>query len=294
MLLSHRLLKETGVTRFFQLGTLGTSFSLSYPPSNDIVVVNNIDISQHIAVLNEKCINYIQWSSFGLAIWEPTLNDYMKISFPRPWLPQLSSEEVAEDYLKAVNFLYPQTMSDFYLYFLNENGVFECIEVIHTHIRPTLAFHLMSLKKDGVSYSSVASFANHDAPYLYVLMARYSCHDYCSSKPIFVNDSFDVSKMKREIPIQLFREEMLKALTLEFPSHFFRTLQTLGLLERLVPELHANINCFQDPKWHEEDVYNHLLRSLDESRTFISSTKPLLKLAVLFHDIGKAATKADI
>jgi tRNA nucleotidyltransferase (CCA-adding enzyme) len=83
-------------------------------------------------------------------------------------------------------------------------------------------------------------------------------------------------------------QEMVKILGAPRPSVAFRMLSDVGLLEVLCPELEESKKTPQD-KVAALDVFEHSLATLD-------ATPPgdlVLRLAGLFHDIGKPETFAD-
>jgi tRNA nucleotidyltransferase/poly(A) polymerase len=83
-------------------------------------------------------------------------------------------------------------------------------------------------------------------------------------------------------------QEMIKILGAPRPSIAFRMLSDVGLLEVLCPELEESKKTPQD-KVAALDVFEHSLATLD-------ATPPgdlVLRLAGLFHDIGKPETFAD-
>ncbi len=65
-------------------------------------------------------------------------------------------------------------------------------------------------------------------------------------------------------------------------------LQTLGLLEHFIPEFKDSIGCEQGGI-HKYDVFEHLLRSLQAAADKNYPTE--VRIAALFHDIGKPATR---
>jgi len=65
-------------------------------------------------------------------------------------------------------------------------------------------------------------------------------------------------------------------------------LQKLGLLDYIVPEIKDSIGCIQGGA-HAYDVYEHILRTLQAAADKDFSLE--LRLAGLFHDIAKPATK---
>jgi tRNA nucleotidyltransferase (CCA-adding enzyme) len=73
--------------------------------------------------------------------------------------------------------------------------------------------------------------------------------------------------------------------------------RTLGVVSRLWPELHALIDCPQEPDWHPEgDVWIHTLMVVDEARTRIADLDHARQVTVmagaLVHDLGKPSTTA--
>jgi tRNA nucleotidyltransferase (CCA-adding enzyme) len=80
-------------------------------------------------------------------------------------------------------------------------------------------------------------------------------------------------------------DEWAKALTAERPSTFFRVMHLSGMLDYLCPELVPLIGCEQN-RYHQYDVWDHTLAVLDAT-----SVDPVLRLAAVFHDVSKPATK---
>jgi putative nucleotidyltransferase with HDIG domain len=86
------------------------------------------------------------------------------------------------------------------------------------------------------------------------------------------------------ISIERIRDEFNKLIKYSAkPSRGLNLLLTSGLLKLFIPELIECIGVVQ-PEFHEDDVYTHSLKVLDRAEDSI-------KLAALFHDIGKARTK---
>lgn len=84
------------------------------------------------------------------------------------------------------------------------------------------------------------------------------------------------------------RDELFKILASDFPADGALLLRNSGLLREFLPELDR---CFgiaqQSPKRHHiYDVGTHLVKSVE----FCPSKDPLVRLATLLHDIGKAET----
>ena len=83
------------------------------------------------------------------------------------------------------------------------------------------------------------------------------------------------------------------------PSVGFWLARELGVVERLWPELHALIDCPQEPEWHPEgDVWIHTLMVVDGARTRIAdldrARQNTVMLSAVMHDLGKPATTAFI
>lgn len=85
----------------------------------------------------------------------------------------------------------------------------------------------------------------------------------------------------------------------ERPSRGFELGRHLQVIERLFPELHALVDCPQEPEWHPEgDVWIHTMLVIDEMRRRIDDLdKPdqlILMLGAVCHDLGKPATTAFV
>jgi tRNA nucleotidyltransferase (CCA-adding enzyme) len=78
-------------------------------------------------------------------------------------------------------------------------------------------------------------------------------------------------------------KELEKALKEKDTAEFFLTLKELNVLDILFPEIYEMIGVEHNNKHHlEGDVFNHTILCLKNSKK-----DPLLKYAVLYHDIGK-------
>jgi tRNA nucleotidyltransferase (CCA-adding enzyme) len=83
------------------------------------------------------------------------------------------------------------------------------------------------------------------------------------------------------------------------PSIGFTLARDLGIVERLFPEVHALIECPQEPEWHPEgDVWIHTLMVIDQARQRIDDLdrprQAALMLGALCHDLGKPPTTAFV
>jgi putative nucleotidyltransferase with HDIG domain len=84
-------------------------------------------------------------------------------------------------------------------------------------------------------------------------------------------------------------DEFNKILLSKIPSKGLKLLEETGLLENFLPELVEMKGVDQKKKFHHKDVFYHTLEVLDN---IAPKTNHLgLRLAALFHDIGKPRTK---
>lgn len=82
------------------------------------------------------------------------------------------------------------------------------------------------------------------------------------------------------------REEFLKIIVSPSPSLGLRLLESTGLLADILPELLASRGCHQKGM-HTLDVLDHLFLATD-----MAIDDPIIRMAALFHDIGKPAALA--
>ncbi len=82
-------------------------------------------------------------------------------------------------------------------------------------------------------------------------------------------------------------EELNKLLEkAEKPSAGFRLMNQIGLLNYILPELAQTVGVEQPGGYHRWDVFEHTLHVVDEA-----PRKLTVRLAALFHDLGKPATR---
>ena len=96
----------------------------------------------------------------------------------------------------------------------------------------------------------------------------------------------------KSISIERFRDEFEKILTSEKPSVGLKLLEETGLMKIFIPELLSGRSCVQSDErgMHDFDVLDHLYYSCDGS----PKEKMNVRLAALFHDVGKPAVKKII
>jgi tRNA nucleotidyltransferase (CCA-adding enzyme) len=110
----------------------------------------------------------------------------------------------------------------------------------------------------------------------------------CRSIPL---DDLPAERVWGELEKLLLRAEM--------PSIGFTLARDLGVTARLLPEMHALIDCPQEPEWHPEgDVWIHTLMVIDIARQrngdLDRARLASVMLAAVCHDLGKPATTAFI
>ena len=98
------------------------------------------------------------------------------------------------------------------------------------------------------------------------------------------------SDILKRISAERIRDEFLRIIDSDTPMQGIVYLERLGLLDHVIPELKDAIGCEQGGI-HAYDVYEHLLRSLQAAADKGYSTE--MRLAALFHDIGKPATRRE-
>lgn len=92
----------------------------------------------------------------------------------------------------------------------------------------------------------------------------------------------------RAISKERIRDEFMKIIASEAPMTGVQELHVLGLLHHIVPELEEGIDVGQN-KHHVYTVWEHNLRALQYGAK--EGFSPLVRLAALFHDVGKPRAK---
>lgn len=84
------------------------------------------------------------------------------------------------------------------------------------------------------------------------------------------------------------RDELVRIMACPRPAEAFDLLFETGLLERILPELAQCYGVAQNPH-HAYDVFHHTLAAIDAA----DPARPVIRLAALFHDVGKPETRAE-
>lgn len=96
----------------------------------------------------------------------------------------------------------------------------------------------------------------------------------------------ETNHVTKRVSVERFREELVKLiLGAPVPSKGMYLLKDAGILELFIPELLEGIDVVQ-PEFHTDDVFTHSLKALDAAEDSV-------KLAALFHDIGKPRTRSE-
>lgn len=107
--------------------------------------------------------------------------------------------------------------------------------------------------------------------------------DYATMQAIVDN-----SDLLKNISSERIRDEFTKIIESSDPSLGIGMLSKLGLLKHIIPELEEGIGCDQGGA-HIYDVFEHCLHAVAHSADKGFSTE--IRLAALFHDIGKPRTR---
>ena len=89
----------------------------------------------------------------------------------------------------------------------------------------------------------------------------------------------------RNVSKERIKEEIMKAFTVGNPFGFIALLDEAQLLEHLFPALFVTKNIPQPIRYHPFDIYTHTLLTLFELQKI--NADPLVRLAMLYHDVGK-------
>lgn len=102
----------------------------------------------------------------------------------------------------------------------------------------------------------------------------------------------EILKKTSGISLERFRDELLKLMKAEKPSAGLKLMEESGILDIFIPELKKCRGCLQGDfrGYHQFDVLDHLFYACDGA----PASKQNVRLAALFHDIGKPDVKRVI
>lgn len=122
---------------------------------------------------------------------------------------------------------------------------------------------------------------------------------FCSQLGFTIeNESLNLIKtmvkdgMLNHLTIERIEKELMKALSSGYDSvRFFETMNECGTLEILFPEIYRLTNSPEQLKYHHSgNSFKHTMIALDRVR----NESPIIKFAVLVHDLGKGTTPKEI
>lgn len=110
------------------------------------------------------------------------------------------------------------------------------------------------------------------------------------------NSGFDIEKKTRqgmektallvkELSAERCHAECMKVFTGNNPFGYIALLRELQLLEILFPALAGTVDNRQPVRYHPFDTYNHTMLTLRHLQQLCAD--PLVKFAMLYHDVGK-------
>lgn len=138
------------------------------------------------------------------------------------------------------------------------------------------------------------SFA--DDPLRMMRAARFTSQLGFTLDPETAGAMYSMAERIRNISAERVRDELSKLLCSDAPRRGLELLVESGLAEIVLPELPA-LRLEVDEHHHHKDVYQHTLTVVDQaigyetSRGLLQSPDLIVRLAALFHDVGKPATR---
>jgi len=97
------------------------------------------------------------------------------------------------------------------------------------------------------------------------------------------------SELINKVPIEKIRDSFTEIILSNKPSRYFKIMHDSNLLSQIIPELSICSGMAQNKKYHKYDVFEHCIVACDNVEPNLT-----LRLAALFHDIGKAQTREEI
>jgi poly(A) polymerase len=156
----------------------------------------------------------------------------------------------------------------------------------HSGLRDLLLQTLKTPSKPEISFS--------DDPLRMMRAARFTAQLGFEIEP----ETFDAMRSMADrikiISAERVRDELSKLLLAKDPRPGLEILVDSGIAELVIPELPA-LKLEADEHHHHKDVYQHTLtvvaQAIDYEKDYGLQQDLVLRLAALFHDIGKPATK---
>ena len=121
-------------------------------------------------------------------------------------------------------------------------------------------------------------------PLRIIRMVRFACETGFSLDENTREASRKYSGLIPGIAVERVREEFSKILVSNSPARGFRLLLELGFLAEFLPEI-ASFSGYEQNRFHKADLFEHTLEVIERAQAHI-----VVRLAALFHDIGKPHT----
>lgn len=97
------------------------------------------------------------------------------------------------------------------------------------------------------------------------------------------------SELLERVPIEEIRDVFIEIILSSKPSRYLKIMNDSNILSQIIPELSICSGMNQNKKYHKYDVFDHCLVACDNVEPNL-----ILRLAALFHDIGKAQTREEV
>ncbi|MCM0082639.1 HD domain-containing protein [Geomonas sp. Red32] len=149
------------------------------------------------------------------------------------------------------------------------------------------------IKKKRLRLCSPASFS--DDPTRIFRAFRFECEGWrLDAEAEAAISSRPWSDALSRLPMERFSQEMLKALSKQSPSRFFRRMLELKVGGNLLPEIFTMPQVPAGPLQHhpEGDLFEHSMLTLERMSALTPDVKA--RFCALFHDLGKLATDQEL
>lgn len=122
--------------------------------------------------------------------------------------------------------------------------------------------------------------------YLRILRAiRFSCQlDFDMDEETYLAGE-KYSKYIDKVSMERIRNEFFKIITSSYPSKGIMLMKSMGILNIIIPELIPTIGYDQRNPHHDKDLFEHILCVVENTPSILE-----VRLAALFHDVGKPST----
>jgi poly(A) polymerase len=157
----------------------------------------------------------------------------------------------------------------------------------NSELRDLTGRGLADLKRKTIQTTSDATYIFSEDPLRMLRAVRFAIK-YDFELPLALIKAIKVNARRLQtISKERIQDELNKILVLKKPSRAIRLFKITGLLKEFMPELQSLSGVTQNA-YHKHDAFDHTLDVLDNAPPDLT-----VRLAALFHDIGKAATRTD-